>query len=102
MINGKPETRLELLDNLNERMEITKAANSELMMVELWEMAWLLKPELARLAVEDDNGTAQLKRVDFPTSAAKRVNVRIVGPEDYIEQLDCNGATEPFREAGQE
>lgn len=100
MINGKPETRLELLDNLNERFEITKEAGSELMLVELWEMAWLLKPELARLAIEDANGTAQLQRVDLPTAAAKRVNVRIVGPEDYIEGLDCNGATEPYKKVG--
>lgn len=97
MINGKPETRFEVIDSLYEQLQLAKEQNAEMVFVETWQLAWLLIPE--RNAV-DPLSTGEIA-FNVEIEATQRHVVQVRSIEDYLVRVDCDEATEPYKEVGQ-
>lgn len=97
--DGKPVNRLELIDRLWERLQLAKDNGNEIVMVEAWELSWVLAP--MKLLPPQANDTAALAfNVEIEATQRHAVQVRHV--EDYLVRIDVNAETQPYREAGQE
>lgn len=99
MPNNIPQTRAELLRNIQARIEWAKEEGSELIMLETWEAAWLFVPMLMSVEADAD-GTGEIVPL-IPNNThnvltQRNTPIRITNAEHFIQSVGCDEATEEY------
>ncbi len=92
--NQRPVNRLQLIDSLYERLELAKQTEDELVMLEAWELYWLLAP--MKYGTDPDS-TANLVIPDFEPGddiTQRHVPITVANAEAYVKRLDCGAETQ--------